>query len=180
MPENIVFGQFSPSSRLMKAPHILVVCTANICRSPVVEALLRVKLTAAGLNDWTVSSAGTWASEGNLASQHSVTLMTNRQLDIQPHRSQPVTASLMAQTDLILCMETGHVRMLKRAYPEHKEKIFTLRQMVQKRGSVKDPYGGSMRQYERMVAEVEDLIDRGLPRIKLLAEVNFRRRGEDG
>ena len=147
---------------------------------PWLKASFSEKLNAGDLGGWTISSAGTWANEGNLASQQSITLMAERQLDIQSHRSQPVTPQLMAQADLVLCMETGHVRTLKRAYPEHKDKIFTLRQMVQKRGSVKDPYGGSLRQYERMVAEVEDLIERGLPRIISLAKDNFSRRGKDG
>ncbi len=86
----------------------------------------------------------------------------------------------MRQVDLVLCMETDHVRTLKRAYPGHADKIYTLRQMIMKRGSVKDPYGGSRKQYERMVAEVEELIEKGLPRIQALARENFLKRGKDG
>ncbi|MCB8928511.1 MAG: low molecular weight protein arginine phosphatase [Ardenticatenaceae bacterium] len=164
----------------MTAPHILVVCTANICRSPVAEALLQDKLHAAGLASWTVTSAGTWAVEGNAASRFSVLLMEEQGLDIQAHRSQPVTDQRMAQTDLVLCMETEHVRTLQRDYPSHQHKIYTLRQMVEKRGSVRDPYGGSRRQYERMVAEVDELIEQGLPRIRALAQENFQKRGRDG
>ncbi|WP_420628335.1 low molecular weight protein arginine phosphatase [Candidatus Leptofilum sp.] len=164
----------------MTAPHIVVVCTANICRSPVAEALLRTKLSAIGVDGWTVSSAGTWAIEGNTAAPHSIALMSEQGINIQPHRSQPVTEQVMQQADLALCMETGHVRTLKRAYPAHAHKIYTLRQMVQKRGCVKDPYGGSRRQYERMVAEVDDLLERGLPRIQALVQENFLKRGENG
>ena len=164
----------------MTTPHILVVCTANICRSPVAEALLRDKLQAAGLGDWTVASAGTWATEGHPAAPFSIMLMGQKGQDIQAHRSQPVTDQLMQQADLLLCMETDHARTLQRAFPSSQHKIYTIRQMVQKRGSVRDPYGGSQRQYERMVAEVEELIERGLPRIQALARENFQKRGEDG
>lgn len=164
----------------MKTPHILVVCTANICRSPVAEALLRSKLHAAGLGDWTVASAGTWATRDNAASEFSIRLMAEQGLDIHAHRSQPVTDQLMQRSDLLLCMETEHVRMLQQAYPLHRHKIYTLRQMLDKRGSVQDPYGGSRRQYERMVAEVDELIERGLLRIQTLAQENFEKRGEDG
>lgn len=164
----------------MTAPYILVVCTANICRSPVAEALLRARLHAAGLADWTVASAGTWATGGNAASAFSALLMEERGLNIQTHRSQPVTAQLMQQADLLLCMETDHARSLRHDYPAHQHKIYTLRQMVDKRGSVRDPYGGSRRQYERMVTEVEDLIEHGLPRIQTAAQENFEKRGEDG
>lgn len=164
----------------MATPHILVVCTANICRSPVAEALLRSKLQDAGLADWTVASAGTWAAEGHPAAPFSTALMEEQGLNIQAHRSQPVTDRLMQQADLLLCLETDHVRALRRAYPSHQDKIYTLRQMVDKRGSVRDPYGGSRRQYERMAAEVADLIELGWPRILALAQENFQKRGEDG
>ena len=164
----------------MTSPHILVVCTANICRSPVAEALLRAKLHANGLLGWTVASAGTWASEGNAASAYSVLLMEEQALNIQQHRSQPVTDVLMQKADLLLCMETGHARTLRRSYSAHQHKIYTLRQMVEKRGSVRDPYGGSRRQYERMVAEVDDLLEHGLPRILAIAQENFQKRGENG
>ncbi|GJM41600.1 MAG: hypothetical protein DHS20C20_18820 [Ardenticatenaceae bacterium] len=106
--------------------------------------------------------------------------MADRELDIQPHRSQPVTAALMQQADLLLCLETGHAKSLRVAYPAHQHKIYTIRQMVNKRGSVRDPYGGSRRHYERMVAEVDELIERGFPRIQELALENFQRRGKDG
>jgi hypothetical protein len=52
--------------------------------------------------------------------------------------------------------------------------------MIHKRGSVRDPYGGSRRQYERMVAEVDDLIERGFPRIHALTLENFAKRENDG
>lgn len=164
----------------MKNPHILVVCTANICRSPVAEVLLKTKLASADLADWTVSSAGTWAQEGNKAAPFSIELMAERDLDIEPHRSQPVLATLMQQADLVLCLETGHVKSLRRAYPAQQDKIYTLRDMVNKRGSVRDPYGGSRRQYERMVAEVNDLIERGFARIQTLALENFAKRENNG
>ena len=164
----------------MSGPHILVVCTANICRSPVGEALLRERLQRADLADWTVSSAGTWASDGHPASRFSVILLEERGLHIQGHCSQPVTEPLLQQCDLVLCMETAHQKELREVFPAHRAKIYTLRQMVDERGSVRDPYGGSRRQYERMVTEVELLIEAGFPRIQKLAWENYQKRGEDG
>lgn len=153
----------------MSPLHILVVCTANICRSPVGEALLRDKLRMESLVHWTVSSAGTWAAVGDSASLFSRILMAEQGLDIGNHRSQPVTERLLQQANLVLCMETGHVKTLKSAFPTVKHKLFTLKQMVGKRGSVRDPYGGTRQDYEEMVAEVNKLIEQGFPRIKQLA-----------
>ena len=144
------------------------------------EVLLRTKLNNVGLTDWTVSSAGTWAEPGHTAAPFSIALMAERGLDIRSHRSQPVTEKLMQQADLVLCMETNHAQTLRREYPAHQHKIYTIRQMVEQRGSVSDPYGGPRRQYERMVTEVDELIEQGFPRIQELAQENFDRRGEDG
>jgi protein-tyrosine phosphatase len=153
----------------MLSPHVLVVCTANICRSPVGEALLQAKLQAENLAGWTVSSAGVWAAVDNTASLFSQLLMAEQGLDIASHRSQLVTESLLQQADLVVCMETRHVNSLRSAFPTYKNKLFTLKQMVGKRGSVRDPYGGTRRDYEKMVATVGKLIEQGFPRIKQLA-----------
>jgi len=146
----------------------------------VVEVLLRTKLNAIGLTDWTVSSAGTWAEPGHTAAPFSTALMAERGLDIRAHRSQSVTEQLMRQADLILCLETGHAKTLRRDFSPYQHKIYTIRQMVEKRGSVRDPYGGSRHHYERMVAEVNELIEQGFPRIQALAQKNLQRRDEDG
>ena len=60
------------------APHvmtsILVVCTGNICRSPIAEGMLREAMAARfGASAPTVSSAGTIGVEGSPATEESVT-----------------------------------------------------------------------------------------------------------
>ena len=92
-------------------PYIIIVCTANICRSPVAEAVLRQRLEArekaagSGIR-WQVSSAGTWADYGQAASTYSVELMAEQGLDISGHGSQPVEQALMDDD----CHLPGHTR----------------------------------------------------------------------
>lgn len=50
-----------PASELSLLPTVLVVCTGNICRSPLAEALLRTRFAGSGLR---VHSAGTHALPG--------------------------------------------------------------------------------------------------------------------
>ena len=70
--------------------------------------------------------------------------------------------------------------MIQKKFPVYKQKFYTIRQMVNKRGSVRDPYGGSQEAYAQMVAELDDLIERGFPRIQALTWENYQRRSNDG
>ncbi len=149
--------------------HILIVCTANICRSPVGEAVLRARLQERGLEDWTVGSAGTWAEWKRGASQHSVDLMLDRGLDITDHQAQHVELVHMQQSDLILCMESRHVEGLKAEYPVYADKVYYFSEMAGNQYSVNDPYGGSLDEYRVMTEELTGIIDEGLDRIIELA-----------
>lgn len=162
-------------------PKIVVVCTANICRSPVGEAVLRQRLqrqaAATGQQtEWQVSSAGTWAERGQLASAYSVELMAEQGLDISDHASQAVDKALVDEADLLLCMETGHAEALRAEFPGQAYKIHLLTEMAGPAYSVSDPYGGTRSDYQHMVDEVTRLIDAGLPRIMELALAAERRR----
>jgi len=165
-------------------PNIVVVCTANICRSPVGEAVLRQRLQAqqgAGGREprWRVSSAGTWAARGQEASDFSVELMAEQGLDISDHKSRPVDEAMMEAADLLLCMETGHAEGLRAEFPNHAFKVYPLTEMAGTIYSVSDPYGGPRSEYQRMVAEVTGLIDAGLPKIMELALANEKRRQQE-
>jgi protein-tyrosine-phosphatase len=153
-------------------PHVLLVCTANICRSPVAVALLTQRLKEENLKGWTVSSAGTWAQKGLPASPNSVAVMAERGLDLTDHVSRPVEPVLMEAADLVLCMELGHVEALQTEFPLHAHKVFTLSQMSGPSYSIADPYGGPLLGYIQMAAEIGALLEAGFPRILELARSN--------
>jgi len=160
--------------------NILVVCTANICRSPVCESVVRDRLHQRGLNDWEVASAGTWATFGQSASYYSIEILSEQGLDITDHKSRPVGKDLLEWADLILCMELGHVEALQIEFPGLADKIFTLSEMSGPGYSVYDPYGEPRPAYEAMVNEVTKLVQNGLDRIVQLAQDNEGQRISDG
>jgi len=159
-------------------PHILIVCTANICRSPVADAVLRDRLEMQEYENFTVSSAGTWATTGQRASAFGVEIMAEQGLDIAGHRSQVVDKALLSQADLVLCMESGHAEALRAEFPLHADKIHMMTEMLHMRYSLSDPSRGPRENYERMVDELTDLIEGGLLRITQLADANAFEREE--
>lgn len=157
-------------------PNILVVCTANICRSPVVQALLTKQLYTNGRTDFSVDSAGTWVTATRGAAQNSILLMAEQGLDISRHRAKVVDKTRIANADLVLCMASGHVEALQIEFPEFEERIYLLSEMAGKLYSIADPYGGSLKEYQEMVREVSQLIEKGLGQIIRLAEENAQKR----
>jgi len=150
---------------------ILIVCTGNICRSPVGEALLQDRLNKQGLSDWSVKSAGTWAQMQRGASQYSVEIMTERELDITNHQAEMIDRSHMKKSDLVLCMESGHVDALKAEFPIYAKKVYLLSEMIGRNYSISDPYGQSKDAYYRMVDDLTGIVDDGLDTIIEEAEI---------
>lgn len=123
-----------------------------------------------------MSSAGTWAQVKRGASQNSVLVMAQAGLDIKDHVARMIEEAHVAEADLVLCMEMGHAEALRAEFPAHAHKVYLLSEMVGRGYSINDPYGGPYAAYERMAAELTDIIDTGMDRIVELAESNARQR----
>lgn len=109
------------------AVHLLVVCTANVARSPLAAALLRAQI---GAPDVTVTSAGTHARDGDPAADGARALAVERGLDLSSHRSQPVTAGAIADADLVLTATEEHRDHCGGLAPGAGPRTFTLQEFA--------------------------------------------------
>jgi len=107
---------------------VLIVCTANQCRSPLAAALLRRALED---TDVVVLDAGT-GEAGYPVTEGTLTAAARLELDLADHRSTTVDASLVEQADLILTMEREHVRTIVLEHPQAWAKTFTLKELVRR------------------------------------------------
>ncbi len=157
---------------------ILVVCTGNLCRSPMVAALLADRLVHdPDRRDWRVTSAGVWAFEGRPASVFAVEEMRERGIDMRAHRSQPVTGELMEAADLVLAMTRNHVEALQAAFPDQAAKVHLLSTVVGRVHDIADPYGGSRKEYATIAGDLDALVAAGYDRIVTLAEAGSSEAG---
>jgi len=99
---------------------VLVVCTANICRSPVAEALLRHRLAGHGLKrKVAVNSAGTAvAMPGARPDPRMVALASELGVSLRGIRASAAAPSLVAASDVIWVMEPAHAEDLRSRYPD--------------------------------------------------------------
>lgn len=109
----------SISSHLPMSPCILVVCTANQCRSPVGQALLSTLPARRSWPDpdWRVASAGVAARDGAPVVSDSVRIASGWGVDLSTHRARRLDRDLVAAADLVVTMETGHLADVLRLVP---------------------------------------------------------------
>ena len=152
----------------MPAPgQILTVCTANICRSPMAEGLLRHALAAQPppLKSLSVISAGVAARTGELVTENSVAAMKKAGIDISGHRSQPITQELIDGALAVLCMTEAHRATIPLMFDRPPKNIFLFREFLPENAEkeIADPYGGPYKLYElcrdEMVEAIPSLIE---------------------
>jgi protein-tyrosine phosphatase len=164
---------------------VVFVCTGNICRSPMGEAMLRHELAARGCTGVDVSSCGTWGLAAQPATADAVTTLGDRGIDLAAHRSRALDAAEIAAADLVIAMTSVHVREIAAEVPDALPKVRLMKEIVEldlepgeglagllaatrppsrRSLDVDDPMGLPSRAYERAAGEIE-------AGVKVLAEV---------
>ncbi len=137
---------------------ILVVCLANICRSPIGEALLKKKLDGS----ISVASAGVaterYGLQGYKADPMAIEVSNINGLDISRHKAKQLTSEIAAMYDLILVMEPDLVGLVTEIAPSSGHKILQFGQWTH--GSIADPFSKEFEAFERVFFELNTSAER--------------------
>jgi protein-tyrosine phosphatase len=134
---------------------MLVLCTGNICRSPMAAALLQQALQAKS-QPAEVRSAGIGALIGYPAEEPAQTLMRARGLDISSHHAQQVNADLLRWAQMIFVMEQHQREAVLGMEPTSRGKLFLLGHWTQQ--EIPDPYRQGQAAYERALELIDQAI----------------------
>jgi len=155
---------------------VLFVCTGNTCRSPTAEGILKKMLKEKGIGNFEVGSAGTHGLKNAPASLFAIEVAKSRKVNLSGHRSRELTAEMICEADLILAMSQEHLYFVKRIDQEAEGKAYLLKSFLKSKPPsnedqnravlfIKDPIGGSLRDYEQSFSEIEKEVKRIFPKI---------------
>lgn len=148
---------------------VVMVCSGNICRSPMAAGLLRHTWQARAGNGLAVSSMGTLGLAGQPATPEAVRACAERDVDIAAHRSRGLIGEELHRAGLILVMEPAHRRLLTLYFPALAGRTNLLgawpRSTV--RGcAVADPMGRSLSYYRRICGQIARHVARIVPALR--------------
>jgi protein-tyrosine phosphatase len=127
---------------------ILLVCEANMCRSPMAQVILADRLPGA-----TVISAGVRARPGRPADEAAVELMNARGYDLRSHSTRSLEFDQVRAARLILTMTLEQRITVERFFPFARGKVYRLGEHGN--FDVADPYRASLARYEASLVQIE-------------------------
>jgi protein-tyrosine-phosphatase len=146
---------------------ITIICTANICRSPIGECLLKHAL-AAEPEPWKklrVISAGIAAMTGERASPNSIVALKQVGLDINDHRAQQLTQEMIDESLCIFCMTDSHRELIQMNFDGPFDHVFLMREFIANGldAQIPDPFGQRLEDYKNcrdsMVEAIPSIIN---------------------
>ena len=151
---------------------VVFVCKGNICRSAYAHRSLERRLQKEQGGVFTpplrVGSVGLAARPGNGSPETAVAAARQMGINLAMHRAAPLTAETAERSDMLIAMEPGQVRRLRRAYPQRRDRIFLMAAFEQgwerrygkwQQYHIQDPYGRDAGQFIECFQRLERCLD---------------------
>ena len=139
---------------------LIIVCTGNICRSPMAEGILRVKLPPS----CRVGSAVIGAMVGEPPTDEAQEVKREHGYDISAHRARQATSPMLAAADLVLTLDQSHSDWINKRYPQLRGRVHKLLKWQENR-DVEDPYRMPLEFFRNTYEEIDSGITDWLKRV---------------
>ena len=138
--------------------NILLLCTGNVCRSPIAEGLMRARLP-----QHEIYSAGLCALDGAAADPIAVELMWQAGIDISAHRARNLSSWMMREADLVLTMDQAQLQFVAQRYPAATNKLVRLGESCDL--DIPDPYRLGLPAFQHAYRLIERAVQSRVPQL---------------
>lgn len=158
---------------------VLFVCTANVCRSPLAEGLLRHRLRARGLAGRVqVRSAGVSVTSGQRPDPRVGQITAEAGVSLGRIRSRMLTPQMIRRSDYVLVMEREHLESVKRLCVDPSnagntagstcpENVLLLGRFLSLSGGggeeIPDPYFGDLQGFQAVYERIDSALSGFIP-----------------
>ncbi|KAA3617121.1 MAG: threonylcarbamoyl-AMP synthase [Calditrichaeota bacterium] len=149
---------------------ITFVCSGNICRSPIAEAILKKMVSKTKYKyQIKVQSAGTLRLQKSQAHDFAINVCHDMDIDLTKHLSNPINDKIVHESEIVFCLAQNHYEYLVKKFPQHKKKFFLLKQWNKSQilsiPSIADPIGHDLKFFKGTYKEIYQEIKRILPAV---------------
>ena len=145
----------------MTPKSILFVCTANICRSAMAEAMLKHLLAKEGVPGMEVFSRGLIVWDPRPMAEEAKVCLKAAGIEPGPHESKLLGEEDVDKADMVLVMTHDHLRVVLTNFPDAKDKIRLLAA-----SGIEDPVAGSPKDFEKCRIEIQNALQDLLAQLK--------------
>jgi len=147
---------------------VTFVCSGNICRSPMAEAVMKKKISRTKYRDIIhVQSSGTLELSPTRAHYLAMMVSEENNIDLDKHLSMYISEKIISESNVIFAMALNHYDYLREHFPQNKDKIFMLKQWKNKKRlfvpSIADPIGHDQEFFRNTFSEIHSEINRVMP-----------------
>lgn len=152
---------------MMGARRLLVLCTGNVCRSPMAQVVLTRTLPG-----WTVTSAGLAALVGLPAEPDAVAALGERGTDLANFRARQVDEAMLRGAEVVLTMTRGQKEELEARFPWTCGRVFRIGEW--ERLDIDDPYRRGPEAFVRSLSLIESCVPSWTTRLRALGVAEMK------
>lgn len=150
------------------ASQVLFVCRANVCRSPMAEAIFNAVAEDRRIA-YRAASAGVAALVDEDMAPNARVALEEVGIYAGEHRGRQVSEAMLGEADLVLAMSARQVETLRRRFGLPPGEVYTLPEYALGTSSeegIPDPYGHTMTAFRASVRQLLDCVEGLVERLK--------------
>jgi protein-tyrosine-phosphatase len=144
---------------------VLFVCTANVCRSPMAQAIFNALAKDRDL-PFRAQSAGTASLEGEPMAPNAVAALEEVGIYPEAHSARQLSAKMLEEAELVLAMSPRHVATLRQLRENSLGQVHILPEYASgDTEGIPDPYGHTMATYRSTLRQLYVYVERVVDRL---------------